>query len=193
MDPVEYYIKTLTVAFKNIAPLVAFVIGGYFIFVKMPFLLFRKSMNEQKKKVEEENKGLEKVEKYTVEDYKKFQDTMKLLSGQKEIPKQENPKQDQKKQEQKKKEEKKEERKEERRERPAAKPAAATNRSPEEVFNLKPGESLSGSELKKRYFELLKQNHPDRVASMGQDFKKLAENNTKEINKAFEALKKKAS
>jgi DnaJ like chaperone protein len=47
--------------------------------------------------------------------------------------------------------------------------------------------------LKKRYFELLKQNHPDRVASMGPDFKKLAENNTKEINKAFETLKKKAA
>jgi DnaJ like chaperone protein len=52
---------------------------------------------------------------------------------------------------------------------------------------------MTQSDLKKRYFELLKQNHPDRVASMGHDFKKLAEKNTKEINKAYEKLKKKAS
>lgn len=187
MEPVEYYIKTLTAAFKNIGPLVAFIVGGYFIFVKMPFLLFRKSMNEQKKKLEEENKDVLKVEKYTVEDYKKFQSTMKQLSGKPEEPKKEQPKQE-------KKQEKKEEPKKEepKKDRPAPRPAPAA-KSPEEVFNLKPGESISQSELKKRYIELIKQNHPDRVASMGQDFKKLAENNTKEINKAFDALKKKAS
>lgn len=185
MEPTEYYIKTLTAAFKNIAPLVAFIVGGYFIFVKMPFLFFRKSMDEQKKKLQDENKDVTvKAEKYTVEDYKKFQETVKLLNA-KEQPKQEQPKQEQPKQEQKKKEEPK-------RERPAPKPSSSV-KSPEEVFNLKPGEAISQSELKKRYIELIKQNHPDRVASMGQDFKKLAENNTKEINKAFEALKKKAS
>lgn len=183
MEPVEYYIKTLTAAFKTIGPLVAFIVGGYFIFVKMPFLLFRKSMDEQKKKVAEENKDVLKVEKYTVEDYKKFQSTMKQLNGKPEEPKKEQPKQE-KKEEPKKEQPKKE--------RPAPRPSPAA-KSPEEVFNLKPGESLTQSDLKKRYIELIKQNHPDRVASMGQDFKKLAENNTKEINKAFEALKKKAS
>lgn len=179
MEPVEYYIKTLTAAFKNIGPLVAFIVGGYFIFVKMPFLLFRKSMDEQKKKMADENKDVLKVEKYTVEDYKKFQETVKLLNAK------EQPKQEQKKEEGPKKEGPK-------KEKPGPRPSPGA-KSPEEVFNLKPGESISQSELKKRYIELIKQNHPDRVASMGHDFKKLAENNTKEINKAFDALKKKAS
>ena len=67
------------------------------------------------------------------------------------------------------------------------------NLTPEEIFNIKGGQVFSESELKKRYFELLKQNHPDRVASMGEDFKKLAEKNTKDINDAYEKLKRKDS
>lgn len=200
MDPtVNYYVTTLTTAFKNIAPVVAFIIGGYFVFVKLPFLFLKKSMDDQKKKLQEENKDLSvKEEKYSVEDYKKFQRQMKLINGQQEKPAEkqkvlEHPaakKQEhqQRKPEEKKKEEKKEEKKAE-----PKRPEPAASQTPEEVLGFKPNATFTKSELKKRYLELLKQNHPDRVASMGQDFKNLAEKNTKEINKAYEKLKGRAS
>lgn len=194
MDPVNYYITTLTAAFKNIAPIAVFLIGGYFIFFKLPFLFLRKNMAEQKKKMEEDAPQIQKEERYTVEHYQEFQKTLKLMNGgQKEEPKQQQKKTENTRQEKKQehKQEQKREQKQERTQRPS-RPESPAARSPEEIFNLRPGEKLSSGELKKRYFELLKQNHPDRVASMGAEFKKLAEKNTKEINTAFEALKKKA-
>jgi hypothetical protein len=199
----EYYVTTLTNAFKNLAPYVAFLVGGYFIFIKMPFLFLKKSMDDQKKKLHEENKGFEvtKEEKYTVDDYLAFQQKLKLMNGGQEksgASKKEEPRQERKTQqrsEQKREqrsEQKKEQKTEQKREAPK-RPAEPADQSPEEIFNLRPGQAITKSELKKRYFELLKQNHPDRVASMGQDFKKLAEKNTKEINKAYDRLKNKAS
>lgn len=138
-------------------------------------------MSHQKKKLEEEEKGLTKEEKYTVENYKEFQRTLKLMNGTEE-----------KKTEQKKTENKRtEQKKTEQRSKP--RPQSPAEKSPEDIFNLRPGQTFTQTELKKRYFELLKENHPDRVASMGADFKKLAEKNTKDINQAFETLKKKAS
>lgn len=69
-----------------------------------------------------------------------------------------------------------------------------SNLSAEAIFELTPGKSYSQEELKKKYLELLKMNHPDKVASLGSDFKTLAEKKTKEINSAYEKLKsKKAS
>lgn len=141
-------------------------------------------MDQQKKKLhEDDNKGLKVVEeKYSVEDYMAFKEKMKALDHKKPEAKKEEPKKEKPKTEQKKEAPKK-----------PAPPKAPQAPTPEEVFQLRPNEILSASELKKRYFELLKQNHPDRVASMGQEFKNLAEKNTKEINKAYEVLKKKAS
>ncbi len=173
MDAVNYYITTLTMAFKNIAPVLIFVVGGYFIFIKMPFLFLKKSMSDQKKKIEDPKD--QKSDKYTIEHYKEFQKTLKLMNHQSKSEKSNT--------DEPKKETKKDSKKTTHQQEP----------SPEEMFNFKEGESITQKELKKRYFELLKQNHPDRVASMGQDFKKLAERNTKEINKAYEKLKKKAS
>jgi hypothetical protein len=195
MDPVNYYITTLTTAFKNIAPVLAFIIGGYLIFIKMPFLFLKKSMDQQKKKIDESNSV--PTEKYTLENYKEFQKTMKLINGSTKTdgPKsQSNSKTDHQKNESKNKQQNfdKNNSKEERKGAPE-KPLRAETQTPEEIFSIKPGEQMTQSDLKKRYFELLKQNHPDRVASMGHDFKKLAEKNTKEINKAYEKLKKKAS
>ncbi len=195
MDPVNYYITTLTTAFKNIAPVLAFIIGGYFIFIKMPFLFLKKSMDQQKKKIDESNSV--PTEKYTLENYKEFQKTMKLING---GPKTDGPKSktssnsDNQKNESKNKHQDfdKKNSKEQKQE-SIKKPSANDSQTAEEIFSLKPGEFINQSDLKKRYFELLKQNHPDRVASMGHDFKKLAEKNTKEINKAYEKLKKKAS
>lgn len=165
MDPAQYYITTLTTAFSKIGPLVLFVVGGYFIFIKLPFLFLKKSMDDQKKSFEQEKKEpVPKLERVT------------------------RPPQEEKKQEKKDGPKQKEEPK-----RPAPKPKPAAVPTPEEVLGLRPGEIVSQGELKKRYFELLKQNHPDRVASMGPDFKKLAEKNTKDINDAYQKLKSKAS
>jgi DnaJ-domain-containing protein 1 len=173
MDPVNYYITTITTAFKNIAPVLIFLVGGYFIFIKMPFLFLKKSMSDQKKKFEDPKD--DKSEKYTLEHYKEFQKTLKLMNHQSKSEKSNTD------------EPKKETKKDSKKINQEVEP------TPEEMFNFKVGESITQKELKKRYFELLKQNHPDRVASMGQDFKKLAERNTKDINKAYEKLKKKAS
>lgn len=63
----------------------------------------------------------------------------------------------------------------------------------EAIFSFKSGESFSRSELKKRYFSLLKTHHPDRVASLGEEAKLQAEIRTKEINNAYERLLQRAA
>lgn len=199
MEPVNYYITTLTNAFKTLAPYAAFLIGGWFIFMKMPFLFLKKSMDDQKKKLEDENKKPElPEEKYSVENYLEFQRKLKLMNGEKGPDKKEEGPKAEKKTERKQQtyqqnQQRTRERQSSQRKEAPKRPQEAPSQTPEEIFNLRPNESISKSELKKRYFELLKQNHPDRVASMGTDFKKLAEKNTKEINKAYDKLKLKAS
>lgn len=203
MEP-NYYVNTIINSAKTLGPIAIFLIGGYLIFIKMPFLFLKKSMDTQKKKLQEENKSLEIAEqKYSVEDYKEFQRKMKLMNAKTEVPKLkalDNP--DAKKEEPRKERretprpeakrpEPKTEQKKEEVKRPA--PAAAQSQTPEQILGLKPNESFTKEELKKRYFDLLKQNHPDRVASMGEDFKKLAEKNTKEINRAYDKLKNRAA
>jgi type IV secretory pathway VirB10-like protein len=194
----QYFITTLINGIIKIAPILAFAVGGYLIFIKLPFLFLKKSMHDQKAKLNEENKGLKVVEeKYTLDDYKDFQKKIKLINGTATLPdpearktqrpeeaKKERPKkeQTQRQQQQQKKETPK---------RPAEK--TATSLSDEEILGFKPGDRFTMSELKKRYIDLIRQNHPDKVASMGPDFKNLAEKNTKEINKAYDKLKKKAS
>lgn len=197
MEMVNYYATTLGNAFSKLLPLLIFLVGGYFIFIKMPFLFFRKSMDNQKKQEAEGKKELA-VKDYSVDDYLEFQQKMKQMRG--ETPKLESAsaKKEEKKAEpktekteQKKTEQKKTESKE-RRER-VQRPPPPQEMSPEKIFGFQDNQKISKTELKKRYFELLKQNHPDRVASMGADFKKLAEKNTKDINSAYEKLKNKAA
>jgi DnaJ-domain-containing protein 1 len=198
MEP-NYYVTTLTNAAIKLGPPLLFIVCGYFIFIKLPFLFLKKNMSDQKKKLQEDNKDLQVVaeKKYTVDDYKEFQRKMKLMSPEAEkskvhaLPqeplkhKRPEPKTEQKaeqKTEQKKKEEPKK----------YTQPPSQ-GQSPEEVLGFKTNESFTKSELKKHYFDKLKENHPDRVASMGEDFKKLAEKNTKEINKAYDKLKNSAA
>lgn len=76
---------------------------------------------------------------------------------------------------------------------PKQKPKKAHLTLAEEVFDLEAGQILSTSELKKRYHDLLRKHHPDKVDALGNDFKKLAEKKTKEINQAYQKLKSKAS
>jgi DnaJ like chaperone protein len=47
----------------------------------------------------------------------------------------------------------------------------------------------SKDEIKKAYYRLLKQYHPDRVYDLGKEFQKMAEEKTQTINRAYEMLK----
>lgn len=110
----------------------------------------------------------------------KAEENSKVKIGHQETPKQ-------KQKEEKKEEEKKEEKKKE------EKKATPRPQVKKDFPGFRPEDLASKESLKKRYIELIKENHPDRVASMGKEFKDLAEKNTKEINETYERLKKKAS
>jgi DnaJ like chaperone protein len=57
------------------------------------------------------------------------------------------------------------------------------------ILGLAPGSSFS--EIKAAYRKLSMQYHPDKVSHLGEEFKKVAEEKMKEINNAYEFLKKK--
>jgi hypothetical protein len=187
MDPIEYYTTTILTDFKTMAPLLAFLVGGYLIFIKGPFFLLRKSIKEQKTKLENEDANQDKKDKYSVEDYLEFQRKLKLMNAQGPQEKGENvlgssqknkesQKADQKKTQQHESQDKKSDQKKGQPKKPHT--SATGSQTPEDIFSFKSDEKFTQLELKKRYFQLLKENHPDRVASMGPDFKKLAEKNT---------------
>lgn len=136
MDVFEYFVSTLKVSFEKIGSLISLLILGYFLFFKVPFLLFLKNV----KKVKEQNDQLKKDETLQVN---KIQPT--------------------------------------RTQRMTEKRARA-------IFQLKESEAFTQEELKKRYRDLLKMNHPDKVASLSDEFKELAHLKTKEINDAYDLL-----
>lgn len=175
----------------KLGPPLVFIVLGYFIFIKLPFLFLKKNMADQKKKLQEENKDLALGQNPSQastalphQQNKTSVDRPKLHALPSEPQKQQ--KRPEQKTEQKTEQKKKEEPKK-------YTPPPQQGQSPEEVLGFRPNESFTKSELKKRYFDKLKENHPDRVASMGEDFKKLAEKNTKEINKAYDKLKNRAA
>ena len=45
-------------------------------------------------------------------------------------------------------------------------------------------------EVKVAYYTKVKQYHPDKVMGLGEEFQKLADDKTKEINEAFESAKR---
>lgn len=51
-------------------------------------------------------------------------------------------------------------------------------------------EDASGAEIKRRYRDLSKENHPDKVAHLGEEFQKVAQEKMTKINQAYEQLKK---
>lgn len=65
--------------------------------------------------------------------------------------------------------------------------------SPESIFNLQPGQNFTKDELKRRYRDLLKVNHPDKINSPDPEAKAQAEKKTKQINSAYDQLKYRAS
>ncbi len=48
----------------------------------------------------------------------------------------------------------------------------------------------SPAEIKKAYYELVKQYHPDRVSTLGPELQNLAREKTAQINQAYEKLQK---
>ena len=61
-------------------------------------------------------------------------------------------------------------------------------RSPYEVLQVRPGASQRA--IAAAYRRLVLQYHPDKVASMAPEFRELAERRMKEINAAYEQLKR---
>jgi membrane protein involved in colicin uptake len=171
MDILNYYIKTLSAAGGKLLPVGVFLLVGYFLFIKLPFYFMVKVNKENKPKAgDQELKKVPTLDEKIKLEQNNYQERLNQAREEKE----KNQKQQKKKPEEPKK-------------------APQKNTSAEEVFEIRAGEILTKSELKKRYFELLKMNHPDKVASLGSDFKILAEKKTKAINSAYEELKKKAS
>jgi DnaJ-domain-containing protein 1 len=207
MDPANYYATTLMNAAKNIGPIILFLVGGYIFFIKLPFLLMVKVSKENKPKIDEENKN-PKVAQKTAQDASIKLDSMSHQERMRQkaqeiddaIKKKEREREEERQRQERKRAEREKTKTEEKNQQkkteskreevkkdiPPLTPAA-------QLFDFKPGESFSQGELKKRYYELLRQNHPDKVASLGKEFKELAEKKTKEINSAYDELKKKAS
>ncbi len=50
---------------------------------------------------------------------------------------------------------------------------------------------VTKAEIKKAYRAMAKKYHPDKVASLGDEFKELAERKFKDINEAYEFFKEK--
>jgi uncharacterized membrane protein YkvA (DUF1232 family) len=61
-------------------------------------------------------------------------------------------------------------------------------KSPWEVLELSPG--ASDEEIKEAYRRLAAQYHPDKVMHLGEEFRQLAEKKFREIQSAYDALKK---
>ena len=64
-------------------------------------------------------------------------------------------------------------------------------RSPYEVLGVRRG--ASKDEIVSRYRELVRQYHPDKVTNMAPEFREVAERRMKEINAAYDALKRYAA
>lgn len=186
----QYLATTMAKGLGKIIPIVVSVVVGYFVFIKLPFFFFRRTLRDVRRDREEFNDQLPKFP----EEPKIMKLEEKIKRDADELKKEKQKFQQQQQKEQKKEEPRKEQKKEEpKKELPPKKPAAETSPSPESVFELRPGEKFTQEQLKAKHRELIKQSHPDKVASMGPEFKKLAEKKTKEINEAYDKLKKKAS
>ena len=62
------------------------------------------------------------------------------------------------------------------------------HRSPYEVLGVRP--SASQEEISAAYRALVRQYHPDKVADLGPELRELAEQRMKEINAAYQSLKR---
>lgn len=178
MQMLEYYAKTLSTAGGKIGSLIAFLIMGYFIFFKLPLLFFVRNMKKSKEELgikNEEPAATPPQKAYSVEDYERFRNRKKrmdaLPANEKAAPKKEEPL---------------------RLGDGTKKTEERSKDFAENIFELRQGATISKEELKKKYHELLRQNHPDKVASLSPEFRALADKRTKDINDAYNKLLKRA-
>ncbi|MDA8164216.1 MAG: J domain-containing protein [Desulfobacteraceae bacterium] len=66
--------------------------------------------------------------------------------------------------------------------------AAIREEDPYRVLGVEPGADFD--RIKAAYRQLSQQYHPDKVAHLGEEFRKVAEEKMKEINQAYQTLKK---
>jgi DnaJ-domain-containing protein 1 len=74
------------------------------------------------------------------------------------------------------------------REAPPSQPSSRAEPSPYDILGVR--QAASPLEIRTAYQSLVKQYHPDRVASMPAEFQEVAERKTKEINAAYTSLKR---
>jgi DnaJ like chaperone protein len=182
----DYLTATMMKGGAKIVPIVVSIVVGYFLFIKLPFWFFRRTLKDARQP--DFNPDLPKFP----EEPKVMKLEEKIKRDAEELKKEKHGADRRKFQQQQKKEEPRKEQQQQKKE-PPKRPAAEASPSPESIFDLRHGEKFTPEQLKAKHRELIKQSHPDKVASMGPDFKKLAEKKTKEINEAYDKLKKKAS
>ena len=68
--------------------------------------------------------------------------------------------------------------------------ATPSSAAPWQILNVE--RSASGEDIKKAYLRQVALYHPDKVAHLGPDLQKLAEERTRQINQAYEVLRKKS-
>ncbi len=64
----------------------------------------------------------------------------------------------------------------------------ANPNNPFYILNI--NETASFSEVKKAYFKIIKEYHPDKTTNLGKELRGLAEKKSKQINSAYEQIKK---
>ncbi|HLW56215.1 MAG TPA: DnaJ domain-containing protein [Bacteriovoracaceae bacterium] len=193
MDAGQYYITTLTNAAMKLGPLVFYILAGYFLFIKLPFLLYyrnlQKSKNPQGSTQNNESIDMDFQKKMEEERRKEFEERMKNLGGNKQ---KDETKREDKSQSTGNQKKTSNENTAHRKKQHSQKPNEQIQATPEEIlFKLKPGKTFTAQELKKIYHKLLKENHPDKFRTDHQ--KEYAEAKTKKINEAYQKLKKRVS
>ncbi|MEL6544888.1 MAG: J domain-containing protein [Myxococcota bacterium] len=71
---------------------------------------------------------------------------------------------------------------------PSKKKVTSDERDPHEVLGVKPG--ATQEEIRRCYQAAIRKYHPDYLENMAPELRTLAEQRTKEINRAYEALRK---
>lgn len=196
MDATQYYVTTLTNAAIKLGPLVFYLLAGYFLFIKLPFLLYYRSIQKNKgtaaEFTQQENVDADFQKKMEEERKREFEERMKNLGGDKN--KEERKKQSESNHSKSQKSNDKQRGSQQKRQQKEEKQRTSEQikATPEEIlFKLKPGQVFTAQELKKIYHKLLKENHPDKFRTDHQ--KEFAESKTKSINDAYQKLKKRVS
>lgn len=196
MDATQYYITTLTNAAMKLGPMIFYLVAGYFLFIKLPFLLYYRTLQKPKSSEFETKFDFDQDFQKRMEEERRreFEERMKNLGSKKQESEKKKAEahfeSKQEKTEHKREEKRKETKQERKKEAPKA--SEQIKATPEEIlFKLKPGQAFTAQELKKRYHQLLHENHPDKFRTDHQ--KEFAEAKTKSINEAYQKLKKRVS